>query len=426
MKKLVALCLLCLHATAAFGQGDNDGMKTLESASRDKVKQSTSFELVDVEKLDADRYADSVKRIDLNARPKVLKCDLLIVGGGMGAVAAAMSACSAGLKVYICEATSWLGGQLSSQGVSALDENYLVESSGATKTYKAFRNSIRDYYKSLGAEDGGARFEPHLDPGNCWVSRLAFEPKVAVKLLSDLLQPYITSGHLRVFLRNVPFSVRKSTDKIRAVQFADLDSGKLLELRCKFCIDASELGDILPLAGMRYRSGAESKAETGELHAPENANPDNVQDFTYPFVVEFCPGESHVIEKPKFYDDFNKLGKFSLLGYRMFENSKTINEHGRESEYLPFWEYRRLIDKNNFAASVFPRDLAMINWESNDLRGENIIDQAPLTMAQRLSRGKYLSLGFLYWMQTEMPRDEGGAGYAELKLRPDLLGTTDG
>ncbi len=426
LKKLVALCLLCLHATAAFGQGDNDGMKTLESASRDKVKSSTHFELVDVEKLAADHYADAVKSIDLIAKPKVQKCDLLIVGGGMGGVAAAISACAAGLNVAISEPTSWLGGQLSSQGVSALDENYLVESSGATKTYKALRNSIRDYYKALGAEDGGARFEPHLDPGNCWVSRLAFEPKVAVKLLSDLLQPYITSGHLKIFLRTAPFVVRKSTDKIRAVQFVDFDSGKLLEMRCKFCIDASELGDLLPLAGMRYRSGAESKSETGEIHAPENANHDNVQDFTYPFVVEFCPGESHVIEKPPFYDEFNKSGKFSLFGYRMFENSKTINEHGRESEYLPFWEYRRLIDKSNFAASVFPHDLAMINWDSNDLRGENIIDQVPLTMAQRLSRGKYLSFGFLYWMQTEMPRDEGGFGYPELKLRPDIIGTADG
>jgi len=39
---------------------------------------------------------------------------------------------------------------------------------------------------------------------------------------------------------------------------------------------------------------------------------------------------------------------------------------------------------------------------------------------------KRLSLGFLYWLQTECPRDDGGFGYPELKLRPDVMGTTDG
>jgi len=68
----------------------------------------------------------------------------------------------------------------------------------------------------------------------------------------------------------------------------------------------------------------------------------------------------------------------------------------------------------------------MINWDSNDLRGENIIDQAPATMAERLALGKAVSLGFLYWLQTQAPRDDGGFGYPELCLRTDILGSDDG
>ncbi|MBX9687960.1 MAG: FAD-dependent oxidoreductase, partial [Candidatus Obscuribacterales bacterium] len=119
-------------------------------------------------------------------------------------------------------------------------------------------------------------------------------------------------------------------------------------------------------------------------------------------------------------------GKFSLLGYRMFENSPYQKENGLSGEYLPFWEYRRLIAASNFPAHAFPRDLAMINWESNDMRSANIIDQPLSVAAQRLAKAKYLSLGFLYWMQTEMPRDDGAKGYPELKLRSDILGTNDG
>src|SRR5690606_17483688 len=31
-----------------------------------------------------------------------------------------------------------------------------------------------------------------------------------------------------------------------------------------------------------------------------------------------------------------------------------------------------------------------------------------------------------YWMQTEAPRHDGGTGYPGLRLRPDLVGTSDG
>lgn len=398
----------------------------IEKTAKNTKASSQSFQILDVENLDASNPDSAVLQFVLSGKPAVHKTQIAIIGGGTGGVAAAIAACSAGFSVCLVEQTSWLGGQLTAQGVSALDENYLVESTGATKRYKNFRQSVREHYKSLGATDGGARFEPYLDPGNCWVSRIAFEPKVGIKVLSDTLSPFIKSGLLRIFLRTAAVQTRIEEQKISAVQCVDLDSGKFIELQCRFCLDATELGDLIAISGIAYRTGAESRKDTAEAHAPEIANPENVQDYTYPFVIEYCKGENHCIAKPVNYDKFQAAGKFSLCGYRMFENSPFVNKAGEPAEYLPFWEYRRLIAHENFPADVFPRDLAMINWDSNDLRGQNIIDKDPRTQARRLALAKDLSLGFLYWLQTESPRDDGGKGYPEFKLRYDILDSIDG
>ena len=82
---------------------------------------------------------------------------------------------------------------------------------------------------------------------------------------------------------------------------------------------------------------------------------------------------------------------------------------------------------DQFAPGQVEGDLAMINWAGNDFKGGNIIDAAPAERADLLRRAKELSLGLLYWLQTEVPRDDGqGRGYPEMRLRPDVMGTADG
>jgi flavin-dependent dehydrogenase len=58
------------------------------------------------------------------------RCDVLVVGGGTGGTAAALAAARAGRRVYLLEETDWIGGQLTSQGVSALDEHEHIERFG--------------------------------------------------------------------------------------------------------------------------------------------------------------------------------------------------------------------------------------------------------------------------------------------------------
>ncbi|HEY9869174.1 MAG TPA: FAD-dependent oxidoreductase, partial [Candidatus Obscuribacterales bacterium] len=387
---------------------------------------SSTVTVVDVMKVSVDHPAAGLKSFKVSGEMTSIECDILVVGGGTGGVAAALAAARAGYRVCITEETDWLGGQMTSQGVSALDENALVETTGATRAYLDLRQAIRRHYLSQYKANPACADHPYFNPGNCWVSRLAFEPAVAVRQIELTLAPYVQQRLISVHYRMKAAAARMTGDTIRSIIMVNLADGRLVEFEPRVCIDATELGDLLPLCGARYRYGSESRAITGEPHAPEVGDSQNVQDFVYPFAVEFRPGENHTIAKPPHYDAFRAAGKFSFNSYKMFERATGAGPQGQERELLPFWEYRRLIDKSNFVDPHFACDVAMINWDSNDLRGFNIIDERPATVCERLALAKALSLGFLYWLQTEAPRDEGGSGYPELKLRPDVMGTTDG
>lgn len=56
-----------------------------------------------------------------------LRCDLAVVGGGIGGVCAAVAAARRGLSVVIVEDTHMLGGQATTSGVSAMDVTYFYE-----------------------------------------------------------------------------------------------------------------------------------------------------------------------------------------------------------------------------------------------------------------------------------------------------------
>lgn len=353
--------------------------------------------------------------LGIDGTKDVMTVDVLVAGGGTGGVAAALAAAEAGYKVLMTEPTDWIGGQLTSQGVSAPDEHWYIEQSGTTLAYFRFREAIRAYYKSRYALSETGRTMEHFNPGGGWVSRVCYEPAVGVEILTDMLRPYLSNGLLEIRHRSVVDGVeRDETGRIRLVTVRHLDTGERTLVQPRIVLDATELGDVMPLAAIPYRSGMESFAETGEPSAPPEGNPEAVQSFTYPFAVELRPGESHVIPKPPGYEA-NKH-QYSLLDVGMFSAPNG----------MPFWTYRRLIAAVHFNDPAFPNDIAMINWPGNDYTGGNIIDAPEDLLQQRLDEAKQLSLGFLYWLQTEAPRDDGGFGYPELKLRPDIMGTEDG
>src|SRR5688572_5048473 len=335
------------------------------------------------------------------SRPrKTLDCDVLVVGGGTGGSAAALAAARRGHEVIVVEETDWLGGQMTSQGVSALDEHEHIETFGGTASYYALRNALRAHY---GCDN----------PGNCWVTRLAFEPRVAAGIMEAMLP-----SSIKRFFRTKAIGAETDGNRIASVTCMNLDDGGLLRFRPRMVIDATELGDLLPLAGAEYVVGAESIAQTGERQAqPHEPKPHCVQSFTYTFACERRPkGERHVIAKPQKYEHYRDTQPYSL---KIEVHGGEI--YGEESGWLQYslyerlpgtkgglWTYRRLVEEAN---------LTMFNWPGNDYRDRSIIDCPPREAVRALQDAKCVSLGFLYWLQQEAP---------ELKLRPDVMDTADG
>ena len=155
----------------------------------------------------------AVLKVQAQAPSREVDCEVLVVGGGMGGVAAALAAARRGLRTCLLEETDWLGGQLSAQGVSALDEHEHIESAGGTASYYALRKALRDHYRG---HAGAARKRPDFNPGDCWVTRLAFEPAVGAQAMLALLEPHRASGRLQIFLRTKTVAVASAGDRIRA------------------------------------------------------------------------------------------------------------------------------------------------------------------------------------------------------------------
>ena len=130
---------------------------------------------------------------------RLIECDVAVIGGSLGGVAAALAALESGLKVSLTEESGWIGGQVTSQAVSAQDENPWVEQCAGSERYAAFRQAIRrtyieTYHAPAQMPDGAP-----LNPGNGWVSRLCFEPQVGLAVLQSMLQPYVETGQLSIF-----------------------------------------------------------------------------------------------------------------------------------------------------------------------------------------------------------------------------------
>jgi hypothetical protein len=359
-------------------------------------------------------------------------CDILIVGGGTGGVAAALAAARAGRQVVLLEETDWLGGQLTAQGVSALDEHEYIETFGGTASYMQLRAMLRDHYR-LQAGDAGRR--PDFNPGQCWVTRLAFEPRAAVQAVEQMLQPQVLAGRLTVHLRSKAVAAETQGDRIAAVVAMDLDDASLLRFRPQLVIDATELGDLLPLCGAEHVVGAERMAETGEPQAqPLEPKPHCVQSCTYTFACERRDeGESHVIGRPERYDHYRITQPYSL---RIEVHGGEI--YGESSGWLDYrifdtmpgtkgglWTYRRLLDRGVFEGSV-AHDLTMFNWPGNDYRDCSLLQGSAHDMARALQDAKRVSLGFLHWLQTEAPASGTRLGAPEIRLQPDVMGSSDG
>lgn len=371
---------------------------------------------------------------------EILTPEVAIIGGGVGGCAAALALAEAGRNVIMTEEYAWIGGQLTSQAVPP-DEHGWIERFGCTRAYRRFRDGVRAYYRSHYPLRPEVRDQPRLNPGNGWVSPLCHEPRVALAVLEALLAPHVSAGRLRILRRHRPVAARLAgSDRVAAVIVRDLDHGGETELRAAWFLDATENGDVLPLAGVEHVTGAEARSETGEAGAPERAAPGNIQAFSHCFVLEEEAGANHVIAAPPRYDFWRAYvprlhppWPGPLLGWAGL-NPRTMQvmryhfdpHRERPGLFSGLWAFRRIIDRAQFASGAYASDLCLVNWPMVDYLEGDLLLCDETTRQARIDDAKQLSLALVRWLQTEAPRPDGGTGWPGLRLRGDLLGTKDG
>lgn len=394
-------------------------------------KKESEQRLLDVMKVSADGDSSQALVSPVAGPVHDVNCDVVIIGAGMGGVSAALATAENHHSVCMTEPTMWVGGQATSQGVSAFDDNKWINTTGGTASYLDLSNRIRRYYAGF-RRNREESVEQAIrgdmsNPGGCWVGRLCFEPQPAEEILASMLKPYEDSGVLRLWLHTVPVRVDRKNRTIRSVDVYDFGHSQWFRLKGKFFVEASELGDLLPLSGLPYRIGAESQAETHERNAPLKANPRASQSFTYPFILERHANAQDASEpKPPAYESFLRhytltvdYGHGLLKTYGFFEAKPGFPGS--------FWVYRRSIDAEKFDPKSFPNDHSMINWSSNDHCDADLLSTDPALEAKALQDAKRASLGFAWWIRHSVPRDDhNGVGYPELTVLPKAMGSDDG
>lgn len=364
--------------------------------------------------------------------------DVLIIGGGLGGVAAARAALMLGKTAVLTEAGDWLGGQLTTQGVPP-DEHPWIEGDLASAGYRDLRNRIRDFYRRNYPLTTQARNDGALNPGRGFVSALCHEPRVAAAVLAEMLSPWIAGGQLTILYGHRPVAATRDGDRVTSVTLRDRD-GNSRRLTGRIIVDATELGDLLELAGIPHVVGAESRADTGELHAPERADPRDQQAITWCASVDYRPGESHVIAEPSGYRHWRdtvdprwpgpQLSWTDVHPITLQPRTRPIfagePEAAAHRDDRDLWHYRRILARGQFDHTFAGGDVTLINWPQTDYWHLPLVGVDDATRRTALRQARELTLSFIYWMQTEARRPGGGRGYPELRLRGDVLGTLDG
>jgi hypothetical protein len=373
--------------------------------------------------------------------------DVLVVGAGVGGLAAALAALRRGLQVVLTEEYRWIGGQLTVQATPP-DEHPWIENLGTSASYRGFRDAARQYYREHFPLSTRAQADPTLNPGNATVSKLSIEPFVAEAVLREIIAPWLASGKLTLLTTTRPIGVETRGDSIGAVEFEDA-VGATFTVTASYVIDATETGEILELGGVEHVTGAEGQSETGEPHAPSLAAPHNMQSFSWPFAVSYsADGGDHTIDRPASYDSFRSFrpaywpADYLSLTY---PDPRTLDivhaefapltdepadvlvaDQSKDPGSRNLWAYRRVRWRHNFQDGDVGFDVSIINWPMTDYLGGNLFGIPAEEAAVHREQARQLSLSYLYWLQTEAPRPDGGTGWKSLQLSPASVGTEDG
>ncbi len=308
-----------------------------------------------------------------------LEVPVLVIGGGTSGVTAAIQSARMGVKTVLVEEGPWLGGMLTSAGVSAIDGNHELPSG----LWGEFRTALEEHY-------GGPK---ELETG--WVSNTQFEPSVGAKILADM------AGREKslTLLTDTRYTEVMQTNRGWIVTCLGKD-GQKTYVKSAVLIDATELGDVAAAVGVPYDVGMDSRTATGEVSAPPQANR-IVQDLTYAAILkDYGPDSVRTIPRPAGYD----RSQF-LCACRKFCPDTT---RPRLHDCGKMLDYARL-----------PNNKYLINWpiEGNDFY-VNLVEENSEKRQRSLQEAKLHTLRFVYFIQTEL-------GYPNLGLADDEFPTSD-
>ena len=166
--------------------------------------------------------------------------------------------------------------------------------------------------------------------------------------------------------------------------------------------------------------GAESQAQTGEPHAPDEAQPLNQQAISLLFRDFASSGRKSRHRKARRLRFLAELSGRFLARRAIWVGSRRIPSRWKCASAVLFpvagrdawealWDYRQILATRQFRGRVSRR----FRWSTGRklIIGWARLSAFPIREAtQHLRRrAKQLSLSFLYWMQTEAPRHDGGA-----------------
>ncbi len=307
-----------------------------------------------------------------------LSTELLIVGGGASGSTAAIQASRMGVTTVLLEEGPWLGGMLTSAGVSAIDGNHRLPSG----LWAEFRQKLYNHYGGPSAVETG------------WVSNTLFEPSYGDKVFKDLVRH---AGAEVWYHTKFLSAVRNGKSWLVRVR----KKNKVMSIRAKLIIDATELGDVMSSLNIPYRLGMDSRKDTGEEFAPPQAN-DIIQDMTYVAVLkDFGPKADKTIAKPKGYNPELFRGSCDVAD----PSSVAVTS---KMDCQAMLNYGKL-----------PNGKYMINWPKcgNDIY-LNIVELTEADRKKELDKAKEHTLSFVYYLQTVL-------GFKNLGLADDEFPTRD-
>ena len=370
----------------------------------------------------------------------VVQCDILVVGGGLAGSAAAYQALLAGKTVCVSEITDWVGGQISSQGTSALDERPTQRKLNFfPKGYQELTERLHNHYS-------------RPNPGGCWVSTMCFLPSDGHKVLFEQLQDAAIKGKGQ--LKWFPATVIKdleikqtqgSNQIISAIAIQRSPAPKAPSLNSQplsktikdaytfkdsalfhkkiikfvpsaknqgliapwYIIEATETGELIALADLPYRLGAEPLSYLEPSSSSIEGDPYCLQGFTYTFAMERT-AEPQVNPMPAFYPQYSPYYSYELKRLANFDFVFT---------------YRRISNPNPGPETSFsgisyatptPGDISMQNWTwGNDYRPGTSQDNLIYTREQLQADGQLKPGGWLGGLRIDTlgKAEENALGY---------------